>query len=395
MSTMTIFIHTADWQLGKPFSRVDDPDRRGDLRRQRLDTIDRIGEIARQQQAGFVVVAGDIFDSHRPPESLISMALARIGTLGLPVYVIPGNHDHGGPGCLWESDHFKREQAALAPDLTVLLTAEPVERNDCLLLPCPLLRRQAASDPTAWIRSLDFTAFDDRPRVVLAHGSTVNFQSEADEEDEPGQANFIDLARLSSQLEELDYIALGDWHGFVQAGDKAWYAGTHETDRFPKTGQKPGHVACVKVRRGHDPLVEAIATARVRWFEHAATLTDENGPDQLDAALARTAREAGVTNIVARLRLDGQLGLEGHGHLDCLLRTWQARMVHLRIDNRITLAPRDEELAALTTRAEDPLISGVARSLAAEAGGQDALAEIAAHALTLLYQHVRQLEPPA
>ena len=41
---MTTFIHTADWQLGKPFSRVDDPDGQALLRQERLIAIDRIGE---------------------------------------------------------------------------------------------------------------------------------------------------------------------------------------------------------------------------------------------------------------------------------------------------------------------------------------------------------------
>ncbi|NDH95320.1 MAG: DNA repair exonuclease, partial [Planctomycetia bacterium] len=138
---MTCFIHTADWQLGKPFSRVADPDRQANLRRQRLESLDRIGDVARQQQASFVVVAGDVFDSHRPPDRLVSLALERIGRLGLPVYIIPGNHDYGGPGSLWESEHFQRENRELAPNLTVLLAAEPVDRDDAILLPCPLLRR--------------------------------------------------------------------------------------------------------------------------------------------------------------------------------------------------------------------------------------------------------------
>ena len=117
---MTSFIHTADWQLGKPFSRVTDPDRQAALRGQRLETIDRIAAVAKDHHASFVVVAGDVFDSHRPPDRLISKALQRIGQIGLPVYVIPGNHDYGGPGSLWLTDHFQRENRELAPNLIVL-----------------------------------------------------------------------------------------------------------------------------------------------------------------------------------------------------------------------------------------------------------------------------------
>ena len=88
-------------------------------------------------------MAGDVFDSHLPPPRLISTALERIGQLPFPVSIIPGNHDYGGPGNLWLSDHMQREQQALAPNLTVLLRAEPLERDDAILLPCPRPPRRA------------------------------------------------------------------------------------------------------------------------------------------------------------------------------------------------------------------------------------------------------------
>jgi len=392
MTSTTSFIHTADWQLGKPFSRVSDPDRQAALRSQRLEAIDRIAAVARDRQASFVVVAGDIFDSHQPPAQLISLALGRIGAIGLPVYIIPGNHDYGGPGSLWESDHFQRENRELAPNLSVLLDANPVEREDAILLPCPLLQRQQLADPTAWIRGLDFSSFDGRPRLVLAHGSTVNFQGEADDEDEPTQANFIDLAQLGERLGEIDYIALGDWHGFQRAGDKAWYAGSHETDRFPKAGQLPGQVACVRATRGGAPQVEPVATAAVRWVEHAETFVAATGPGQLNEALQQLTAGAGVGNAVVKLRLGGHLGLDGHQELTEMLDTWRARFADLREENNVALQPTTEELNALTERADDPLISGVARMLAGEIDQEGEAGEVAAIALTLLHQQVGQLE---
>jgi len=389
---MTSFIHTADWQLGKPFSRVADPDRQAALRSQRLETIDRIASVAKDHQASFVVVAGDVFDSHRPPDRLISQALQRIGQIGLPVYVIPGNHDYGGPGSLWLTDHFQRENRELAPNLIVLLDAEPVEREDAILLPCPLVQRQQLSNPTDWIRSIDFAAFDERPRIVLAHGSTVNFQGEADEEDEPTQANYIDLDRMADRLGEIDYIALGDWHGFQQAGDKAWYAGSHETDRFPRSGQLPGQVACVRVSRGQTPRVESAATGMIHWFEYAETFVATDGPGQLDEALALLTAQTGSENTFLKLRLDGHLGLEGHEALKTLLNTWRARVAELRIENNVALQPTAEELNALTERADDPLIAGVARLLADEITQEGETGEVAAIALTLLHQQVAHLE---
>ena len=103
---MIRFLHTADWQLGKPYARVSDPDKRARLRQQRLAAIGRLGAVAQQQGAAFVVVAGDLFDSHQPIKQDISAACSAIGALALPVLVIPGNHDHGGAGSLWQESYF-------------------------------------------------------------------------------------------------------------------------------------------------------------------------------------------------------------------------------------------------------------------------------------------------
>jgi DNA repair exonuclease SbcCD nuclease subunit len=40
---MLRFLHTADWQLGKPYARVTDPDKRSQLRHERYSAVGRLG----------------------------------------------------------------------------------------------------------------------------------------------------------------------------------------------------------------------------------------------------------------------------------------------------------------------------------------------------------------
>lgn len=80
------FLHTADWQLGKPYARVTDPDKRSQLRRERYSAIDRIGRVAQEQGAAFIAVAGDLFDTHQPTKADVSSACSAIGALGLPFW---------------------------------------------------------------------------------------------------------------------------------------------------------------------------------------------------------------------------------------------------------------------------------------------------------------------
>ena len=88
--------------------------------------------------AAFIVVAGDVFDSSQATKATVSAACAAIGSLQVPVFIIPGNHDHAGAGSIWEQPFFKREQEQLAPNLRVILTPEPVILENVIIFPAPL-----------------------------------------------------------------------------------------------------------------------------------------------------------------------------------------------------------------------------------------------------------------
>ena len=382
--TMTSFLHSADWQLGKPFARIADEEQRGRVQRERLEAVRRIGDIARERKASFVVVAGDLFDSATPKDATISHALAAIGSIGVPVYAIPGNHDHGGPDSLWERPFFRRQREAVAPNFHILLERQPVERDDAVLLPCPLLRRHEPDDPTTWLRRWEPAEGDQRPRIVIAHGSTRAFGGAAlgnsVDGEEAGQANAIDLGRLP--LDKLDYIALGDWHGFLKVGEKAWYSGAHEIDRFPKADQRPGHVAAVTVSRGGLSVVEALPTGKLRWLRHEVALGDD-GPGVLNRIL-RAATGSRYDDCLVELVLTGAVSLADRSRLDTLLDDWRAGLVRLDLDDQVRLLPSDEEMRSLTERS-DPIISRVAAELFArkDAGGDEAA--VALTAIRLLH----------
>lgn len=375
---MTTFIHSADWQLGKPFARVADEEQRGRVQRERLEAVRRIGDEVRRRQAAFVVVSGDLFDSATPKDATISHALAAIGSIGVPVYAIPGNHDHGGPDSLWERPFFRRQAEVAAPNFRILLERAPLEREDAVLLPCPLLRRHEPDDPTTWLRRWEPAEGDDRPRIVIAHGSTRAFGGALGNRvdgEEAGQANAIDLGRLP--LERIDYVALGDWHGFLAVGEKAWYSGSHEIDRFPKADQRPGHVAAVTVTRGGPPVVEAVPTGRLRWLRHEVVL-GEDGPARLDRIL-RESTGTRYDDCLVELVLSGAVSLADRGRLDTLLDDWRAALIRLDLEDGVRLAPSENELRALTER-PDPIIARVAAELVARqgAGGEEAAVALAA-----------------
>ena len=380
------FIHTADWQIGKPFAGISDTHKRSLVQQARIEVIERIGLVATDAGADFVLVAGDLFDSPSANKATVSTACSAIGQMKLPVIVIPGNHDHGGPGSVWEQEFFLREQAALAPNLKVLREPSPYELESAVILPCPLLRRAVSSDPTEWLRGSDVYAElpTDKPRIVLAHASTQLFSGQWDDDEEShSTTNLIDLVQLPDS--GIDYIALGDWHGTKQVGPKAWFAGTPELDRFPKGGDHdPGNTLVVEVQRGGVPRVTKSTTASLRWSELVFDFADDTALNELEDRLAALLGQRANEDLL-RLILTGSIGIEASHRLEQILESLDARLLRLKLANQTHIAPTEEEIQALTQRASDPLITSVARQLVEQSDGDDDDAEVARIALRELH----------
>ena len=93
---MTRFLHTSDWQLGMTrhyLSKRGDDDPQARFTADRIETVRRLGDVARQEGCEFVVVAGDVFETHNVSTQIIARACEAIASIDLPVYLLPGNHD--------------------------------------------------------------------------------------------------------------------------------------------------------------------------------------------------------------------------------------------------------------------------------------------------------------
>ena len=396
---MVRFLHTADWQIGKPYGRVPEGRKRVLLQQERLHAIGRIAAVARERQVAFVLVAGDLFDSPTVPPEAVLEVLEAIGAMERPVLVIPGNHDHGAPGSVWHRADFLRERQRLAPALQVLLQPGPVvvevAGSVAVVLPCPLLRRADHGDPAAWIAGLDPAALPvGGSRIVLAHGGVTGFSArDYDEEAQEGAANRIDLAALAAAPVGVDYVALGDWHNLRQVGPAAWYSGTPEPDRFDQgEGERRGQVLVVELERGAPPKVEPVATGRFAWHNLSFRFGDDGDLDRFEQRLQELLGER-VGRDLLRLEVAGSLSLAGHRRYDALIERLELRLLRLRRKGRCDQAPGASELEALTLRPGDPLIARVATELrdrlaTQEAEGDEPAAAVSRAALCDLFRLV-------
>jgi DNA repair exonuclease SbcCD nuclease subunit len=319
------FVHTADWQLGKPFGRFD-AEKGAVLRKARLDAIDCIASAARNAGAGHVLVAGDVFDGELAGSEVVRPALARLAVhSGLVWHLLPGNHDPARPGGLWDAV----KGLSLAPNVRILDRAEPSEiEPGVVLLPAPLAARKQTTDPTAWMDRAETPP--GHLRIGLAHGSIRGFGSlgEAAVPIDPGRP---DTARL-------DYLALGDWHGTKEIGPRLWYSGTPEPDSFADNGA--GHVLVVTIEAaGHPPKVERVATASFRWLDRRARLETAADLAVLEAEV-RALGQGSASHLVD-LRLTGRISLSEAAGIERRLLDLESRLFHLSVDRSALVATAD------------------------------------------------------
>ncbi len=204
-------LHTADLHLGS--------DTNPGAAMQGLEVL---LQAVRQTAPDALLIAGDLFDAANVPSGTLSQAFAGLGNCGIPVVVLPGNHD-----TLLTSPAFR--SVALPDNLHVLLEAQ----GENVLLKALGLNvwGRPVYDHSPEFRPL--AGLGQRPtdewRIAVAHGLVITGSGDV------GRSSPIlpvDLARA-----DCDYVALGHVHQFRQAsqagGPPAFYSGAPSGTREP------------------------------------------------------------------------------------------------------------------------------------------------------------------
>ena len=110
-------LHVADVHLGAPLGNFE-----GYAERRREDVeaaFRRTIDAALAERVHAVLLAGDLFDSHRPPARVVDLArreLARLREAGIPVLAVPGTHDSLlQPDCIYRREDLPIDRLFDAP----------------------------------------------------------------------------------------------------------------------------------------------------------------------------------------------------------------------------------------------------------------------------------------
>ncbi len=283
------FLHTADWQMGMKAVHTGSSAR--SLRDIRFKSASASVDIAKARNVDFVLLAGDTFEHHDVDEVIVKRTVEVINQFApIPVFVLPGNHDPASSGSVWKRQSWS---SVIGDHVKLCDTPEPIPiGSHTILYPCPLKQKQSGLDPTNWIPS---RAEDDNLiRVGLAHGGLDIL---------PSPPNFP-ISPKRTELADLDYLALGDWHGLLEHG-RSVYSGTMEPTSFGE--RDPGHVLIVEIpAAGETPSIESVRVAQLRWKQFDLDLQDDSDVYQFELELEKLQP---LTSAVIRVNISASSSL--------------------------------------------------------------------------------------
>lgn len=333
------FLHTADWQLGmtRHFLEGEAQPRYSAARR---EAVSSLGPLAGECGAEFVVVAGDVFEHNQLAPKVVSQSLEAMRAIGVPVYLLPGNHDPLDASSVYTSALFTAE----CPDnVTVLDRAGVWEvRPGVELVVAPWRSKSPTTDLAAEV--LAGLPADGTTRIVVAHGGVDILDPD------PTRVSLIRMAPLAEALERgaVHYVALGDKHSRTCVGDsgRIWYSGSPEVTNYDHVEADPGHVLVVDVDEehpAHPVSVEARHVGRWRFLTLHRPVNDSRDIADLDVNLDLMADK---DRTVVQLGLTGTLTVTDRAALDACLDKYARLFAYLGTWERhtdIAVMPADGE----------------------------------------------------
>lgn len=374
------FLHTADWQLGmtRHFLSAGGGEAQSRYAAARRDAVSGLGALAAEVDAEFVVVAGDVFEDNQLAPREVSLALEAMRAIGVPVYLLPGNHDQLDAGSVYTSTLFLDE----CPDNVTVLDRDGafLVRPGLEIIAAPWRSKSPTNDLAAAV-STDLPA-DGTVRILVAHGGVDVLDPD------PAKPSLIRLAGLEATIARgaVHYVALGDKHSRTEVGGtgRVWYSGSPEVTNYDDIETDPGHVLVVDVDEtdpAHPVQVSARRVGRWRFLTLRHDVYDDRDIAGLDVNLDQLPDKE---RTVVQLVLTGSLTVTDKAKLDACLDRYARVFASLRLWERhsdIVVRPADGEFDDLSIGG---FAAGAVQELVDAAKTDGTEAEDARSALALL-----------
>lgn len=248
-------LHTSDVHLGAYDSRSGDGVRRAELH----SNFRRVIDVAIDEEVDVLLIAGDFFDNARVFEETLHFAADEIARFGRTTVIGPGNHDHVGPGSVYD----RVDLTARAPNLHILRTPE----GERLSFPELELEVWGTSHTE---QDIHYRPFEGAPgrgeapwQIGIGHGHFLG----------PNALTHGSFHIRAEHLQAtgLDYIALGHWERLtrVEAGEGvvAAYSGAPDALSGNREGHG-GHVLVINLCEDGGVRLEAVPVGQGPRIAH-------------------------------------------------------------------------------------------------------------------------------
>lgn len=367
------FIHSSDWQLG--MTRVFlDRDSAPRFSQARIDAIATLGKLAKEHDAQFIIVAGDVFESNQLSRQTLMRSLDALASLPVPIFLLPGNHDPLDGASIFATPEFE----AAGDHIIVLKDMQPVAVPGVIgveVVGAPWRTKHPSSDLCHEMAQVLQPA-NDVIRIAVAHGQVDTLSPDI------SRPEIINMARVEQAIEaqKFHYLGLGDRHSVTKVGNtgRVRYSGAPVATAFVE--DDPNKALLVQLQRDEDCIVEPLV---VGHWSFIAKQQPMNGPEDLALFEQWLNSLPNKECTVVKVGFEGSINLATIAALDELMESRSEVFASLRRRERTTdLAVVPDELDQ-----DSVSLSGYARKTwneLLESSMRDDL--VAQDALRLLYR---------
>lgn len=333
------FVHTADWQLGMTRHFLND-EAQPRYSAARRDAVAGLAALVAEVGAEFVIVAGDVFEHNQLAPHVVAQSLEAMRGIGVPVYLLPGNHDPLDAGSVYTSALFTAQR----PDNVVVLDRDGLVdvRPGVQIVSAPWCSKKPTHDVLG--AALEVLAGDGTVRIAVGHGGVDIFEPDREK---PSQ---IRLATVEAALERgaVHYVALGDKHSRMRVGasGRVWYSGSPEVTNYDHVEPDSGHVLVVEIDEddpAHPVRIDARRVGRWRFV----TLRHS-----VDSARDVTDLDINLDNLPDKERTVVQVGLVGTLSVTDMAALEECLAKYGRLFAALTQWERETDIAVLPADGE-------------------------------------------
>jgi len=342
------FIHSSDWQLGMTRAFLS-PEAASRFNQARIDAITTLGKLAKQHEAQFIIVAGDVFESNQLSRQTLVRAIDALESLPVPIFLLPGNHDPLDAASIFSAKEF----LGVAEHIIVLRDMDPVAVPGVPgveVVGAPWRTKHPNSDLVRELAdSLD--SANDIICIAVAHGQVDTLSPD------PSRPEVINLECAERAIQEgkFHYLGLGDRHSVTEVGNtgRVHYSGAPVATAFDETD--PNKALQVELVLNGDCRVEPIEVGAWAYIAQERAM---NGPEDL-AAFEKWLNEIpNKERTVIKVGFQGSINLATAAALDEIMESKAELFASLRQRARTTdlaIVPDelDQDSVSLTGYARD------------------------------------------